>query len=259
MFRLLTLTLLAAAGFAQTPADLFNKPPADVDQALRARITEFFQDHVDGKYRQAEALVAEDTKDFFYTSNKPKYLSFEISSIAYSEGYTRAKAIVICEQVVPFPGFQGKPVKIPTPSTFKLVDGQWYWYVDMEHIHDSPFGPLRAGPAAPGGTGGGTLTMPKPEDVLKAASEQVKADKQAVSLKPGGSDQVTVSNQAPGVMSLSVAGSIPGVNVTLDHKDLKTGDKGILTFRASNDAKPGTLNLLVEQTNRLIPIRVNVQ
>jgi len=255
MFRLLTLTLWVGAGFAQTPADLFNKPPADVDQALRARITEFFQDHVDGKYRQAEALVAEDTKDYFYTSNKPKYLSFEIASITYSEGYTRAKAIVICEQYVPFIGFEGKPIKIPTPSRFKLVDGQWYWYVDMEELNQSPFGPFKPGP----GKSTGQINIPKPEDVLRIASEQVKADKQAVNLKPGGSDQVTITNAAPGPMTISVLGAVTGVSTTPDHVDLKAGEKAVLTFRAGNDAKPGVLSLRVEQTNHVIPIQVGIQ
>lgn len=257
MFRLLTLSLWVAAGFAQTPADLFNKPPADVDQALRARITEFFQDHVDGKFRQAEALVAEDTKDYFYTANKPKYLSFEIKSISYSEGYTRAKAIVMCEQTVPFPDFGGQAIRIPTPSTFKLVDGQWYWYVDPEQLRQSPFGTFPA--AVPGKPAGGPPTIPRPEDVLKAASQQVKADKQAVSLKPGGSDQLTITNTAPGVMSLSLLGSIPGVEVTLDRMDLKTGERAVVTLRAGNDAKPGVLSIQVKQTNHVIPIQVVIQ
>jgi hypothetical protein len=38
--------------------------PREVDQALR--ISEFYQDHVGGKFRQAEALVAAETKDSFY-------------------------------------------------------------------------------------------------------------------------------------------------------------------------------------------------
>jgi hypothetical protein len=255
MVRWLTLSVwLVVAGFAQTPADLFNKAPADVDQALRARITEFFQDHVDGKFRQAEALVAEDTKDFFYSANKPKYLSFEIQSITYSEGYTRAKAIVMCEQNVAFPGFAGQ-MKIPTPSTFKLVDGQWYWYVDQQQLNQSPFGPLKAGP----GGHAGPSAMPNPQDVLKAATAQVKADKQAVSLKPGGSDQVTITNEAPGIMTIAVLGSITGVNVTLDRMDLKTGEKAVVTFRAGNNAKPGVLSIRVEQTNHVIPIQVGIQ
>ena len=66
------LAVLAGAALAQEKAaDLFNKPPADVDRALRARIAEFFEDHVKGEFRKAEALVAEDTKEFFYDTNKP--------------------------------------------------------------------------------------------------------------------------------------------------------------------------------------------
>ena len=256
MFRFLTLSLWVAAGFAQTPADLFNKPPADVDQALRARITEFYQDHVEGKFRQAEALVAEDTKDFFYNGNKTKYLSFEIKSITYSDGYTRAKAVVACEQFLPFPGFEGKPFPVPTPSHWKLVDGQWYWWVDPQQLGMTPFGlKMKPGPGVPAGQ----ITMPNPEEVLKTASEQVKADKQAVTLQPGGSDRVTITNEAPGVMTISVVGAILGVNVTLDRMDLKTGEKAVVTFRADSNARPGVLSIQVQQTNHVIPIQVAIQ
>jgi len=254
MFRLLTLSLWVAAGFAQTPADLFNKPPADVDQALRARMSEFYQDHVDGKFRQAEALVAEDTKDHYYMANKPQYLGFEIQSIAYSDGYTHAKAIVLCEQYVPFPGFQGKSFKIPTPSYWKVVDGQWYWYIDKDQLYQTPFGKMTPGP----GRSSGQLVLPNPEDVLKTLSQQVKADKQAVNLKPGGSDQVAITNSGPGVMSLSL-NSIPGVQVTPDHADLKTGETATLTVRAGSDAKPGVINVRVEPINQVIPIQVAIQ
>ncbi|HUI76699.1 MAG TPA: hypothetical protein VLY24_02255 [Bryobacteraceae bacterium] len=254
MYRLLMLALCMAAGYAQTPADLFNKPPADVDQALRVRITEFFQDHVDGKYRQAEALVAEDTKDYFYNGSKPKYESFEIRDITYTEGYTRAKALVLCQQYLPIPEFIGKAVPVPTPSNWKLVDGQWYWYVDQSQLNQSPFGPLKAGP----GTAAGPLTMPNPDEVLKKASQQVRADKTAVNLKPGGSDQVTLANGAPGVMTISLFSSIPGVTVTPDHLDLKSGEKAVLTFHAGNNAKAGLVTLRVEQTNATIPIQVGL-
>ena len=255
MSRLLTLILCAMACFAQTPADLFNKPPADVDQALRARVTEFFQDHVEGKYRQAEALVAEDSKDFFYNSNKPKYQSFQIQNITYSEGYTRAKVIVLCEQYVPFLGFEGKPVKIPTPNYFKLVDGKWYWYVDQTELNQSPFGPLKGGT----GPSSGRLTMPNPQDVLKNAESQVKVDKASVNLKPGGASQVTIANGAPGVMTISVLSSLVGIEVTPNPLDIKGGEKAVMTFRAGHDPKPGLISLRVEQTNVIIPIQVGVE
>ena len=50
----------------------------EVDQAPCARLSEFYQDHVDGKFRHAEAVVAEETKDYFYSTSKPRYLSYEI-------------------------------------------------------------------------------------------------------------------------------------------------------------------------------------
>jgi len=109
-----------------------------------------------------EALVAEDTKDYFYNGSKPKYLAFEIKSISYSDGYTQAKAIILCEQYLPFPEFEGKPFKVPTPSTWKLVDGQWYWWVDPQQVSQTPFGRMKAGAGAPAAQ----LAMPKPEDVL---------------------------------------------------------------------------------------------
>src|SRR5215467_6968213 len=148
MLRIASFTLFAALAFAQNPADLFNRPPADVDEALRARIKEFYQYHVTQEFRKAEKLVAEDTQDFFYDHNKPHYLSFEIRSITYSDDFTKAKAVVICEQFVAMPGFTDKPMQVPTPSTWKVVDGKWYWYVDKKEFDKTPFGTLKAG--APG-------------------------------------------------------------------------------------------------------------
>ena len=96
--------------FGQAATDLFQKAPPAVDEALRARISKFFQAHIDGKFRQAEVLVAEDSKDFFYSANKPKYLGFEIKEIAYSENFTKAKATVVTQMIVMVPGFVGKPL-----------------------------------------------------------------------------------------------------------------------------------------------------
>jgi hypothetical protein len=258
MFRPLVLLSCAACCFAQAPADLFNRPPADVDRALRARISEFYQDHVDGKFRLADALVAEDTKDFFYASNKPKYLSFEIQRIDYSEGFTRAKATILCEQYVMMPGFTDKPLKVPTPSTWKLVDGQWYWYVDQDALRQTPFGPMQPGPASPGGAPPRLPAIPSGKDLAFIFS-QVKADKPAVSLKLGEPEQVTITNGAQGQVTLSLTGTLPGIDVKLDRMNLGSGEKAVVTLRAGNNAKPGVLSLRVEQTNQVIPIQVRIE
>src|SRR5712691_2050487 len=89
MLRATLLTLSAASWLLAQADNPFNRPPAGVDEALRARITAFYQLHVKGDFRHAEAYVAEDTKDFFYTNNKPQYLSFEIGRIDSSKNFTR--------------------------------------------------------------------------------------------------------------------------------------------------------------------------
>jgi hypothetical protein len=261
MFRTIVFLACAAAAFSQTPADLFNRPPEDVDRALRARISAFYQAHVDGKPRLAEPLVAEDTKDAFYNAEKPKYLSFEIRKIDYSDDFTRAKVTILLEQYVPVPGFLDKPLKVPTPSTWKLVDGQWYWYIDQNLLHhrDSPFGTMTAGP-----TPNGAATSPLPTTIptlkdMNFIFSQVKADKGTVSLKPGEPEQVIISNGATGAVSLTVMGVPPGVDAKLDHADVGAGGKAILTLRASARTRPGVISLRVEQTNQVIPIQVDFQ
>ena len=77
------ILLLPLAAFAQTP-------PPDVDQALRARVTEFFQAHVDGAFRKAFEIVAEDTKDYYFATEKVRFKSFKIVDIKYSDNFTKA-------------------------------------------------------------------------------------------------------------------------------------------------------------------------
>src|SRR5215470_8657034 len=136
--------MLAAAAAAQD--NPFNKPAPDVDAALRARIKEFYDFHVKGEFRKADALVAEDTKDYYFNSRKPQYLSYAISRIDYSDNFTKAKAVIMCKMYIMMPGFNDKPMDMPTPSAWKIEDGKWFWYVDQKELRNSPFG----GPMVPG-------------------------------------------------------------------------------------------------------------
>jgi hypothetical protein len=256
MLRTTICAVLAAClTYGQSASQSLNRPPAEVDRALRARITEFYEDHVKQRFRQAEELVAEDTKEFFYSHNKPQYLSFEIRNIDYSDNFTKAKATILCEQYVMFPGFADKPVKIPTPSTWKLENGKWFWYVDPEALRQGPFGKMTAGPhtasAAP-------VPAVVPGDI-NWVMKQVKADRQQLLLAPGESALINIANGAPGVMTLTVLRAPTGLNASLDHKSLKAGERAVLLVKAEDDAKAGTINVRVDQTQEVIPIRVTIK
>lgn len=256
MVRFSIFVCFAAALAAQDPGDLFHKPPAEVDQALRARVSEFFELHVKGDFRHAEALVAEDTKDYFYNNNKPRYLSFEISSIKYNDDFTRAQVTTMCEQIVRFPGFPNTPIKVPTPSTWKIEDGKWVWYVDQSQIAASPLG-IKMTPGPPSADSGRRLPGSVPTvDQFYAA---FKSDKSSVTLQPDGSDQVEITNSSPGPMTVQLLGGITGIEAKFDQTTVKSGDKAVLKLHAGEGAKSGTLQVRIEPVGKIIPIQVSVK
>jgi hypothetical protein len=263
MSRAYLALLLGSCLGAQNTGSFFDKAPPDVEEALRARITAFYQAHVDKKFRQADEYVAADTKDFYYEANKPAYLAFEIGKITYSDNFTKAKAVVSCKIRFPIPGFDDAPVMAPVPSTWKVENGQWYWYVDQKAGRATPFGvmPPAAG-AAPAGGFPSLTSAPSVEMLQKS----VQADKNEVQLsaRKSSSDLVTISNKMPGNIWLQVdAPKTPGLEITLDRGELKTGEEAKITFHSEPQEKPVTrvaqVRVTVLPTNQVIPITVAIR
>jgi hypothetical protein len=252
MLRLTLLAMLACAAWAQGD-NPFNRPPADVDKALRARIMEFFQYHVTGEYRKAEALVAEDTKDYFYDHNKPKYMSVEISKIEYSDNFTKAKAVVLCEQRINNPVFGNRLFKVPTPSSWKLENGQWYWWVAPEARNLTPFGKMTPGPEVAGSKQAALPNIPTSGDFL---FDQVKLDKKELTVPPGRSDVLTIHNTAPGIMNISVIQAPPGIEAKLNKSSLNSDEKATLTVTSGKEPQSGELQLQVEPIGQKIVIPI---
>lgn len=257
MHRCALFALFAAFAFGQSNDPFKPKPPADVDAALRARVHEFFDLHVKGQFRKAEELVAEDTKDFFYSGNKPKYVSFEISRIDYSANFTKANVLLVCEQYIMMPGFADHPMKVPTPSMWKLENGKWYWYVDQDALLNTPWGRMKPGPfpekgAAPPPS---LANIPTSADFLY---KLIRLDKTAVQLRAGESAEVTIASGAPGPVELSVPAALPGIEAKLDKGTLPGGGKATLTLRAAQGAKSGVLNIQVEPTMQRLPLQITI-
>jgi hypothetical protein len=257
MHRFAWFALFAALAFGQSNDPFKPKPPADVDAALRARVQEFFNLHVKGQFRKAEELVAEDTQDFFYTHNKPKYLSFEISRVDYSANFTKANVVVVCEQYIMMPGIADHPMKVPTPSTWKLENGKWYWYVDQEGPYMTPAGRMSPGafPASGAAPPPSLASIPTSADFLY---KQIQLDKTAVSLRVGETAEVIIANGAPGPVVLSVPAALPGLEAKLDKGTLPGGGKATLTLRAAKGAKSGVLKVQVEPLMQLLPLQITI-
>ncbi|HXG33267.1 MAG TPA: hypothetical protein VNJ11_07875 [Bryobacteraceae bacterium] len=255
---LLTVTVIGLA--AQELGDLLQKAPPELDAALRARISRFYQAHVDGKFREAYELVAEDSKDIFFAAEKPRYRSFNILKIDYSDNFTKAKAVVACETEASMFGNRFT-VQMPVTSLWKLADGQWYWYTlppSDEVI--TPAGVMKPGPA-PQTTHWKDLGTRAPR--IPALQTMVRADKTQVNLNLRGesSDTVKITNTLPGPVTLSLEyQAVPGLEVQLDREQLAANETATVTFRSRLDGQlPSadiTVTVRVMPTAQLIPIRV---
>jgi hypothetical protein len=264
----LPFLLLVSGLWAQTQSNPFDKPPAGVDEALRDRVTQFYQAHVDKKFRAAEAFVAEDTRDYFYETPKPAFLSFRIDRITYSENFTRAVVEMVCKRRLdkPIPGMAPDTVmELPLKDNWKLDHGAWFWFVDARAGVETPFGTRKPGPGTSTGPAPALpATLPSVEDFQNA----VKADKQEVILtsKQLSTDEIRLENSAPGVVKLLMhmqGAPPPGFKVVLDRNELKPGDRARLTFTFTPRENTGPVQtrlwVTVEPMNQVIPISIDVR
>lgn len=256
------LLLYAAAVFAQDAKAPAAEPPPEVDAALRSRISQFYQAHVDGKYRIADQVVAEDSKDVFFAAAKPRYLGFEIIRINYSANFTKAEAVVSCQADWYLQGHKTK-VNLPGTSLWKVEDGQWFWYVLPVKDVKSPFGTLHYNNVESTDSQAPAPPIPgDPQVLAHNILQSVRTDKTQVTLRgyEHSSAEVKIINGMQGPISISadINGRFPGLTFSLDKKDLKAGESATLTFVCDPKdrvAKPTlTATISVEPINQVIPI-----
>jgi hypothetical protein len=253
--------VISGVCWAQPAADLFSKAPPDIEEALRARVEKFYGYYVSGKYRAADELVEEGSKDAFFSMGKRRCRSFFIDTIRYSEDYSKAEVSIFCDTDV-FVGVGVIEAKVPMRSTWKIVGGQWFWYLDPPPSEGlpSPFGPFKAGG---GGAGPGPGALPPAPMTLEGLMTQVKADRQRVQFDPDISSvqRVKISNSMPGSVTLALEPkSMTGIKLALDKAEITQGQSATLSisYEADKDARPSpvTVRIVVSPIDTEIPVRI---
>jgi hypothetical protein len=263
MWKTAISTVLVSSAAAQTAPNLFNKAPANVADALKLRASEFYQDHVDGKYRKAEGLVAEDSKDGFYAAQKPEILNYSFGDITYSENYTKAKIVVVGKIMMSFLGLSGPQLMdVPFPSYWKLENGKWVWYIYKDPNRMTPFGKANGKTAAAVGSDPAAAFASAPN--LEMVLNGVKADRKDILLPKlvGASQTVTLTNSLPGLVTLGFdAEQYPGLAVKLEPRQLKTGQKAVLTIEglAAKTYPTRVVRVIVQPSNQAIDVIVKFQ
>jgi hypothetical protein len=221
----------ALVSFAQTPP---ASPSPEVDKALRSRVTAFFEYEKEGNFRKAYDLVAEESRDYYFSVSKQKGLPFSIDDVQYADNFSLAtvKATVTKQM-----GLSGQQVEVPSVVTtlWKLEKGEWVWYHDpskdvlLTIVGALPTAGLTAGATPPAGVSQAPNSSPLPKDVspraaVAAASkltEKATIDKPSIAFTLGkeGADVITFRNQNSGQVRVSVGVRGSTDSVTIDAVD----------------------------------------
>jgi hypothetical protein len=233
--RLLAFPAAATVCWAQQTA-----PAADeAKQALIGRVQTYYQLMVDEKYRQAEALIAEESKDDYYNGKKPKIKGFDLMSVALNDDQVTAKVTIKAKVLMLMPGAGAQIFEIPSPTYWKLENGQWCWYVPEEVKRMSPFGKMQTGEKAGAGSDADSMKGRAPE--FRALVGQVRIDKTAVEFTAEAPEQkVVIENGLPGPLNLRLdphAETIKGLSVTVDKLNLGSGEKATVSMRWDGSGK----------------------
>jgi len=225
----------AVLGAQTKPTDVFEKAPPDVENSLRDSVAKFFNAHVQGKFRLAEEVIAEDSKDFFYNMEKQRYLGFEIIRINYAENFTKATVVTGVEVDWRSPRVGVIRVKPPMTSLWKVENGKWAWYVVPQKDWETPWGKMKPGPDDPNKM----MQMFKGVDV-QTVNNQVGIDRSELRLKgyEPSQGEASIRNRMPGEVRLVLeAPPVAGLEVKLDKTTLKSGEEA----KVSVDYKPATM------------------
>ena len=259
--RTIAILLLLGTSIAGAAQNVPAAPP-EVDAALRDRVAKFFQAQVDGKYRQADRYVAEDTKDYFYVLNKVPLIKFEITKVSYSDNFAKASVTVRTEREVGVGLIPKMKMHNQESSDWKLENGLWCWTVD-QNIVKTPFGDMRRSTAvsAGGASSAAALAIPSVADMTKT----VAADKSEVELGERKTDQVVLRNSMPGPVTLSLdARPTPGLEAKLDHSAVAGNGTAHVLFSydpTADGVREGTVavNVVVQPTQQVISIQVKLK
>lgn len=257
--RLLVAGAIGVCLLAQGSEEVFEAAPPDVDQALRANVTKFFQAHVDGKFRLAEQVVAEDSKDAFYNMEKTRYEGFDIIKIRFSDNFTKATVVTTLAMEWRNPRVGVMKVKPPLTSLWKVENGEWRWYVEPKKDWETPFGKM-----APGPDSGKAPIVPSFRGVSpNSVTGGVKVNQKTLRLKgyEESTATLTATNTMPGSVSIAVQPPpVEGLSVAVDRTTLAKGQTATITLTykpVDRNYKPaGRLIVNVQPTGQSLGVAV---
>ena len=274
------LGALCAGVFGQAPAKpapaktapakpAAAKPNPTSEAALRARVSQFMQYHVEGKFSKAMELVAEDTKEQYFAGGKQRLKAFKLESVKLTDKNTKAVVTTIVTRDWDI-RMQQHEVVIPMVTTWKVQKGQWFWYWDANGTWLTPMGPSKIEPLSknPDGTIKGLPPKIGTDEVAAQARNilaQSGLSKSEVVFDPAvvNGERVAFTNGVQGYVKVSLEGipRLEGFSANLESPGVTAnGQIGvILSYQPVTEAPipdDFTIQVVTEPLNQSYPIRV---
>ncbi len=253
MDKRLLFPALAMTAVAQTTSPAHAK----AEKALRARAEEFYKLELNKEFRQAEALVAAESKDYFYNSGKPNFKDVKVGNIEFTDNGKKAIVHITATVDLMAPGIGAQTFSAPAVSNWELNKGQWFWYFDKESALNTPFGKMKFDESKPGGN----MMDIMGKGSVASLQALVTIDRPAVIVTVDHpEDSVVLTNKLPGAITVSLSeNSIEGIHAELDKTTVGAGEKVVLHVRRTGDAKAGKLTMKVMPLNLDFDVDVKVQ
>ena len=236
MAKLGLFLMACSVAYSQETTVPSEKAPSEVNEALRSRVQQFYQAFVEGKFRAAYLLVADDSQDAFMESGKDQYKKCETIKMDYTADFTKARVLESCDGVWKWHG-QVINTKIPLTTFWKLANGQWDWYYVRPTEVRTPFGISKV-PAEETNDGKTAPVIPDNRAMLQLVNNAVKVDKTDITLRSNeaSKDELKVRNEMPGIISVILDfPRKPGLKVTVSKEELMANEEATVVFEYKPD------------------------
>ena len=230
------LAACLSLGQAQT---IFHKAPPGVEEALKARIHEFYTLWQQGKFRPAEALVAEESRELYYGMQKVPIRKYQLQSITWSDDFKSAKVLMAFQDQSPRTA--AYEIMVPSLGTWKEVGGQWFMVIDVPTT--TPFGPMtfadyrtQQQPSKP------AETAPRPTiETLTLGALRISPQELSIPMEGERTERtITLTNTLPGTLMIEILDpKRPGLDLTLSTTQL--GPKAQATLQVTYDPQKGKI------------------
>ena len=259
------LLALGSAAAAAQSKDPFRSAPPEVESALRNRVEAFYGYFREAKFRQAEQLVLEESRDLFYNAKKARIFGYEVRTMNFSEDLSEANVLVTCMTLVS--GLGSKPLSMPLQSTWKSVDGEWFLFFQTREVgehYDTPAGKMHFNQNAPGP---GSLREIQPA-TLESLKGMYAATPTSLEFSRQASEPVTktfrVENRSKGGLTLETASKgMPGVTLDLAGGEIAAGETLTVsvTYVAHELTGPGEhrLHFAVQPIAQYFDIKLRIE